>query len=215
MRLSGMVPYIVLFIGVISSCANLAYIKQANSLLDLYTKCCQIDLATKIFDHIQHKDVASWNTMILGYGMLGELDNAINLFEAMNDNDIEYGSVLFISVLSTCSHKGLIEKGNKYFKKMKKLQTLLETYLMLTIFCFQICTLKLEDGMRQIRTHDMSSINHDTTTDLKVVRTKLKDILDTEGYLLGDEADGTVVVEHVNDGSGIGAALLAVSHSLY
>lgn len=33
--------------------------------------------------------------------------------------------------------------------------------------------------------------------------------------LLGDEAAETVVVEHANDGSGIGAALLAASHSLY
>ena len=48
----------------------------------------------------------------------------------MNDDDMEYDSLSFIAVLSTCSHGGLIEKGNKYFKKMKKLQTLLETYLM-------------------------------------------------------------------------------------
>ncbi|XP_058772544.1 pentatricopeptide repeat-containing protein At3g03580-like [Vicia villosa] len=138
MRLSGLVPDIVSFIGIISACANLASIKQgkeihghlirklfhthlfaANSLLDLYTKCGRIDLATKIFDRIQHKDVASWNTMILGYGMLGELDTAINLFEAMKDNGVEYDSVSFIAVLSACSHGGLIEKGNKYFKQMK------------------------------------------------------------------------------------------------
>lgn len=33
--------------------------------------------------------------------------------------------------------------------------------------------------------------------------------------LLGDEASGTIEVIHSNDGSGIGAALLAASHSLY
>jgi pentatricopeptide repeat protein len=138
MRLSGMMPDIVSFIGIISACANLASIKQgkeihghlirklfhthlfvANSLLDLYTKCGRIDLATKIFDRIQHKDVASWNTMILGYGMLGELETAMNLFEAMKEDGVEYDSVSFIAVLSACSHGGLIEKGNKYFKKMK------------------------------------------------------------------------------------------------
>lgn len=33
--------------------------------------------------------------------------------------------------------------------------------------------------------------------------------------LLGDEIADTIVVEHSNDGSGIGAALLAASHSQY
>ena len=33
--------------------------------------------------------------------------------------------------------------------------------------------------------------------------------------LLGEEVSKTVVVEHSNDGSGIGAALLAASHSQY
>ncbi|XP_061356278.1 pentatricopeptide repeat-containing protein At3g16610-like [Gastrolobium bilobum] len=140
MRLSGMMPDIVSFMGVTSACANLASIEQgkeihgllvrmlfhthlfaANSLLDLYMKCGRIDLATKVFDHIQNKDVASWNTMILGYGMLGELDTAINLFEAMKEDGLEYDSVSFIAVLSACSHGGLIEKGSKYFKKMKDL----------------------------------------------------------------------------------------------
>lgn len=139
MRLSGMTPDIVSFIGIISACAHLSSIKQgkeihghlvrklfhthlfaANSLLDLYTKCGRIDLATKVFDRIQHKDVASWNTMILGYGMRGEFETAINLFEAMKeDNGVEYDSVSYIAVLSACSHGGLIEKGNKYFKQMQ------------------------------------------------------------------------------------------------
>lgn len=140
MRLSGMMPDIVSFMGVISACANLASIKQgkeihgqlvrklfhthvfaANSLLDLYTKCGRIDLATKVFDRIQGKDAASWNTMILGYGMLGELDTAINLFEAMKEDGVEYDSVSFIAVLSACSHGGLIEKGRKYFKMLRDL----------------------------------------------------------------------------------------------
>lgn len=33
--------------------------------------------------------------------------------------------------------------------------------------------------------------------------------------LLGDEVSESIIVEHSNDGSGIGAALLAASHSQY
>lgn len=140
MRLSGMKPDIVSFMGVISACANLAAIKQgkeihsllvrqlfhthlfaANALLDFYTKCGRIDIAAKVFERIEDKDVASWNTMILGYGMLGELDTAINHFESMRGNGVKYDSVSFIAVLSACSHGGLLEKGRKYFMEMQEL----------------------------------------------------------------------------------------------
>lgn len=137
MRLVGMIYDIVSFVGVISACANLGASKQgkeihgfllrklchshlfvANSLLDFYTKCGRIDIAAKVFSQIPKKDVASWNTMILGYGMLGELDTAISLFEAMKEDGIEYDSVSYIAVLSACSHGGLVEKGKKYFEEM-------------------------------------------------------------------------------------------------
>ncbi|KAL6277178.1 hypothetical protein ACE6H2_020779 [Prunus campanulata] len=140
MKLVGMIHDIVSFVGVISACANVTAIKQgkeihgslvrklfhthlfvANSLLDFYTKCGRIDLAAKVFDRIPSKDVASWNTMILGYGMLGELNTAISLFEAMGEDGVEYDSVSYIAVLSSCSHGGLVEKGKKYFEGMQAL----------------------------------------------------------------------------------------------
>lgn len=46
--------------------------------------------------------------------------------------------------------------------------------------------------------------------------TKFRECMeDTLKELLGDEVAGTIVIEHSNDGSGIGAALLAASHSQY
>nr|GME04108.1 pentatricopeptide repeat-containing protein At4g14170-like [Ipomoea batatas] len=133
----GMENDTVSFVGALSACSNVSAIKQgkeihgyavrrlfhshqfvSNSLLDLYTKCGRIDISRKIFDRMQCRDVASWNTMILGYGMLGELQTAINLFEAMKDDGVEYDSVSFIAVLSACSHGGLIEKGRRYFDDM-------------------------------------------------------------------------------------------------
>ncbi|GMI92325.1 hypothetical protein like AT4G21300 [Hibiscus trionum] len=138
MGLIGMKHDVVSFMGVISACANQAAFKQgkeihglavrrhfhthlfvANSLLDFYTRCGEIDTARNLFDQIKHKDVASWNTMIFGYGMLGELDPAISLFEAMKKDGIEYDSVSYIAILSACSHGGLLEKGRKYFEAMK------------------------------------------------------------------------------------------------
>ncbi|WCJ30054.1 Pentatricopeptide repeat (PPR) superfamily protein [Euphorbia peplus] len=133
----GMKHDIVSYMGAIAACANLAAMKQgkeihglvvrkqlhahvfiANLLLDFYTKCGRIDIAHEIFNQIPNKDAASWNILILGYGMLGEQGIAINLFDAMKEGGVEYDSVSYIAVLSVCSHGGLLEKGKKYFEEM-------------------------------------------------------------------------------------------------
>uniref|UniRef100_A0A7N0THG1 Pentatricopeptide repeat-containing protein n=1 Tax=Kalanchoe fedtschenkoi TaxID=63787 RepID=A0A7N0THG1_KALFE len=129
---------VVSYVGALSACSNLNALKQgkelhgylirrlvhchlfvANSLLDLYTKCGRIDVAVEIFNQIPKKDAASWNTLILGYGMLGNINTAIDFFEAMKEDNVEYDSVSYIAVLSACSHGGLVEKGRRYFKEMQ------------------------------------------------------------------------------------------------
>ncbi|KAF5196359.1 Pentatricopeptide repeat-containing protein [Thalictrum thalictroides] len=137
MRKIGLKHDPVSFMGVLSACANLSAIKQgkeihgllvrrllyshlfiANSLLDLYTKCGHLGFARRVFEQTFEKDVASWNTMILGYGMQGEWDVAIDLFDAMRDDNVKYDSVSYVAILSVCSHGGLVDKGVKYFEEM-------------------------------------------------------------------------------------------------
>ncbi|KAK9083525.1 hypothetical protein Scep_029996 [Stephania cephalantha] len=136
MTVAGLKHDIVSFTGVLSACANLFVIKQgkeihaffirtshshifvANSLLDMYTKCGKMDLARRVFNQIPDKDVVSWNTMILGYGMLGEVDVAVDLFESMRDSGVDYDLVSYLAVLSACSHSGHVERGLSYFNMM-------------------------------------------------------------------------------------------------
>ncbi|BFG35464.1 hypothetical protein CerSpe_217380 [Prunus speciosa] len=136
----GEIPNSVTFTNLLPACARLGSLRHgkeihartvrmlyasdlfvSNALTDMYTKCGRLDLARNVFDRIPSKDVASWNTMILGYGMLGELNTAISLFEAMREDGAEYDSVSYIAVLSSCSHGGLVEKGKKYFEGMQAL----------------------------------------------------------------------------------------------
>lgn len=134
----GMERDTVSIVGAVAACANAAALKSgkeihayiirrlfhthsfiSNSLLDLYMKCGKIGLAQNIFERVHKKDVASWNTMILGYGMLGGFDTAVSLFEAMREDTVDHDSISYIAVLSACSHGGLVEKGKKYFEEMK------------------------------------------------------------------------------------------------
>nr|AYM00789.1 pentatricopeptide repeat protein [Salvia miltiorrhiza] len=137
MDMLGMDHDTVSYTGVLSACANMSALEEgrqihalaimkmfhehlfvANSLVDLYTKCGRLDMALKVFDRIPVRDTASWNTVILGFGMLGEFDAAISLFEAMKEDGIRHDSVSYVAVLSACSHGGLVGKGKEIFNDM-------------------------------------------------------------------------------------------------
>ncbi|XP_011628638.1 pentatricopeptide repeat-containing protein At3g12770-like [Amborella trichopoda] len=65
-------------------------------------------------------DVILWNAMIIGYGMHGLAHNAIKIYEQMLERGLKPNETTFISLLSACSHGGLVEQGNYYFKSMTK-----------------------------------------------------------------------------------------------
>ncbi|PKA67149.1 Pentatricopeptide repeat-containing protein [Apostasia shenzhenica] len=127
----------VSFMGVLSACANFPALKQGrevhcktvrklldnqlfvgNSIVDMYNRCGRIDFGRRIFDRIQNKDAASWNSMIMGYGMQGELEAGLDLFDSMIYEDVEYDHVSYVAALSICSHGGLIERGKRYFGQL-------------------------------------------------------------------------------------------------
>ncbi|KAF7142535.1 hypothetical protein RHSIM_Rhsim05G0029000 [Rhododendron simsii] len=65
-----------------------------------------------------------------------------------------------------------------------------------------------------LRTPDMSAMHHDTSSDLKVVGSKLKNILEsTIKELLGEAASDSIVIMHSNDGSGIGCLTLPLARA--
>ncbi|KAL0928888.1 hypothetical protein M5K25_000818 [Dendrobium thyrsiflorum] len=137
MRVMGMMYDTVSFIGVLAACANLPALKHGkevhcflmrnqidsdlficNSILDMYNRCGRVDLGRKFFDRCPKRDVASWNSMIIGYGMQGDLETALDLFDRMEDDDVDYDHVSYVAALSICSHGGLVERGKKYFDQL-------------------------------------------------------------------------------------------------
>ncbi|KAJ8621908.1 hypothetical protein MRB53_030437 [Persea americana] len=92
----------------------------ANGLLDMYSKCGEIQSAERLFKKMPVKNRISWTTMIDGYGTHGDGDAAIELFECMvREKDVKPDSVTFVALISACSHAGLVEEGLGYFKAMQ------------------------------------------------------------------------------------------------
>ncbi|KAF9617379.1 hypothetical protein IFM89_036300 [Coptis chinensis] len=84
----------------------------------MYSKCGRLELAIHLFKDSAEKSVASWNSMISAYGFHGQGKEAIKLFSEMCESGTSPTKSTFISLLSACSHSGLVEEGRLYYELM-------------------------------------------------------------------------------------------------
>ncbi|PWA64226.1 tetratricopeptide repeat (TPR)-like superfamily protein [Artemisia annua] len=90
-----------------------------TSIVDMYCKCGRVGTARRTFDRIKRKNVLSWTAMIAGYGMHGYAREALNVFYEMVQAKIVPNYITFVSVLSACSHAGLVDEGWHWFQTMR------------------------------------------------------------------------------------------------
>jgi pentatricopeptide repeat protein len=91
-----------------------------NSLITTYAKCGRLDMAREVFDHMSKRCLTSWNTMIAAYAMHGSSAEVLKLFDRMKGEKVEPDEVTFTSILTACSHSGLVEEGLQVFRSMKE-----------------------------------------------------------------------------------------------
>lgn len=90
-------------------------------LVDMYCKCGDLNLAFQVFENMSKKDVNAWNSMILGFGMHGEVESALMYFKKMVDEEgLQPNSITFVGLLNVCKHRGLTNEGREIFHKMVK-----------------------------------------------------------------------------------------------
>ncbi|KAL5213868.1 hypothetical protein ABZP36_003020 [Zizania latifolia] len=87
----------------------------SGSLVDMYAKNGALPGAYLVFCAIQNPDLKCWNSMIGGYGNHGNSETAFKLFGEMIRDGLQPDHVTYISLLSACSHSGLVEKGKFYW----------------------------------------------------------------------------------------------------
>lgn len=123
--------------SIVGACANLAVLelgKQvhcliialgyesclyiSNALVDMYAKCSDIAAANETFGRIQHRDVVSWTSMIVGAAQHGQAKEALALYDQMVEDGIKPNEVTFVGLLYACSHVGLVDRGRAIFKSM-------------------------------------------------------------------------------------------------
>lgn len=140
MRSEGFKPCDYAFSGAITSCAVLAALEHgrqlhaqlvrsgfdsslsaANALITMYARCGVVEASHCLFLTMPCLDSISWNAMIAAFGQHGHGVQAIVLFEQMLKEEIMPDRITFLTVLSACSHSGLVEEGRRYFDTMHEL----------------------------------------------------------------------------------------------
>lgn len=87
-------------------------------LLDMYGKCGMIDDAIQVFHGIEKPTEFTWNSLLNVFGQHGLGDDVISTFELMTNSGVTPNDVTFVSLLTGCSHSGLVDKGLRYFYSM-------------------------------------------------------------------------------------------------
>lgn len=125
------------FSSVLKACANLADLEKGRyihgscikhgimddefaktTLLDMYARCGALEESYKLFSKMTRRDVVSWNTMIKIYAQHGKGQDALEVFRRMEECGIKPNNLSFTSLLSACSHCGLIEGGICVFESI-------------------------------------------------------------------------------------------------
>lgn len=125
--------------SVLTACANLgrldrgswvhSYLKLnriksdvllSTALLTMYAKCGAVGLARDVFDEMPNRTVVSWNSMIMGYGMNGNAEKALEMFMHMQKSGPTPNDATFICVLSACTHAGMVFEGWWCFDLMSR-----------------------------------------------------------------------------------------------
>lgn len=137
MESEGFCPNCFTFTSIIAACANLAVLScgqqvhggivrrgidgnlaLANALIDMYAKCGNISDSQKIFSEMSRRDLVTWTSMMIGYGAHGYGKEAVELFDEMVTSGVRPDRIVFMAVLSACSHAGLVDEGLRYFNSM-------------------------------------------------------------------------------------------------
>ncbi|XP_024992495.1 pentatricopeptide repeat-containing protein At2g46050, mitochondrial [Cynara cardunculus var. scolymus] len=98
---------------------NLLFLSVSNALINGYSKSGNLVSAFELFSSIDRPDIVSYTCMIQAYAFHGLSRNAIELFKIFVSNGApKPDKIMFLEVLSACSHGGLVTEGLHFFELM-------------------------------------------------------------------------------------------------
>lgn len=104
---------------IIKSCMELDA-AFGSGLISFYANNGRLRTAKLIFDQVSDKNIVVWNAMIRAYGTHGHADEALKLFSQLIDSGLCPDGLIFLCLLSACSHARMISEGLELFEMMEQ-----------------------------------------------------------------------------------------------
>ncbi|GFY98435.1 tetratricopeptide repeat (TPR)-like superfamily protein [Actinidia rufa] len=82
-----------------------------SSLVDLYAKCGEMELANRAFLSIPEWNVVSWSALLSGYAQSGEGEEVLKLFSTMTEFEMKFSCFTLATVLKGCSKSGKLREA--------------------------------------------------------------------------------------------------------
>ncbi|CAL8995649.1 unnamed protein product [Prunus brigantina] len=139
MLLAGVQPNGITITSPISACTSLKSLNQGleiyslaikmgfiddvlvgNSLIDMFSKCGEVEAARKVFSMIPEKDVYTWNSMIGGYCQAKYCGKAYELFTKMQESDVHPNAVTWNVMITGYMQNGDADQAMDLFQRMEK-----------------------------------------------------------------------------------------------
>ena len=105
---------------VLRNCYGSVVLFVSNCLIDMYSKCGDVDTAQIVFDNMPHRNAVSWTSLMTGYGMHGRGEDAVQVFDEMRKVSLVPDGITFLVLLYACSHSGMVDQGTDFFNRMRK-----------------------------------------------------------------------------------------------
>ncbi|KAJ6817088.1 pentatricopeptide repeat-containing protein-like [Iris pallida] len=89
-----------------------------NSLIDMYSKCGDLDSSRLVFDRMPERDVVSWTALLNAYSTAGLLDDAVDVFNSMRENGVRPDLICWNALISGHARSGDIGKAARLMEEM-------------------------------------------------------------------------------------------------
>ncbi|TKY52856.1 Pentatricopeptide repeat-containing protein [Spatholobus suberectus] len=103
----------------------------ATSIIDAYAKLGYIHGARRVFDLSRRSSLIIWTAIMSAYAAHGDARLVLGLYAQMLDEGIRPDPVTLTSVLTACSHSGMVDEARNIFNSMPSkcgIQPLVEHY---------------------------------------------------------------------------------------
>ncbi|KAI4330391.1 hypothetical protein MLD38_028682 [Melastoma candidum] len=91
-----------------------------SGLISTYATSGHVKTAEEVFCWVRNKNLVVWDAMIWCYGMHGREEEALCMFSRMIELGLFPDGLVFLCVLSICSHAGLVKRGWEIFLRMEQ-----------------------------------------------------------------------------------------------